>query len=131
MSNTQEQLSISRMTELIVDFAEKRGWKNEDPNLLLTSLYIELAEMAEHYQWKNKFPEFSADKKREIGFEFVDILFYLLRIADQSGIDINACFLEKLPKLEKKFPLDVAKDPKAILKVKEEYRRTGKNKLYE
>jgi NTP pyrophosphatase (non-canonical NTP hydrolase) len=120
--------SIKEMTEIIVNFSEARGWKNENPSHLLNSILIELGELAEHYQWKNDFGKIlNADdnKKTEIGFEFVDVIFYLFRMAHNSGIDIEEYFDKKLPKLEEKFK--IGSDYK---KAHVDYRKSGKNKLY-
>ncbi len=118
--------SIQEITDIIVNFSEARGWKNEDPRDLTNALFIELAELSEHFQWQNKFKELSEDKKIEVGFEFVDILFYLFRLAHNADIDIEKYFNLKLPRLEKKFP--VGGNPR---KAHDEYRETGKNKKYE
>ncbi|KXK26548.1 MAG: hypothetical protein TR69_WS6001000554 [candidate division WS6 bacterium OLB20] len=120
--------SIQDLTDIVCAFADERGWANNDPNQLISSILIELGELAEHYQWKSRFPEFDKQKKLEVGYEFVDILFYLLQLAAKSGIDIEAAFDSKLPKLHAKFP--VGQTDEEFERTKEEYRRTGKNKLY-
>ncbi|MBE2279037.1 MAG: nucleotide pyrophosphohydrolase [Ignavibacteriaceae bacterium] len=121
--------SISELTQIIVDFAEKRGWKNENPSHLLNAIYIELAELGEHYQWKNDFSKYetiSEDEKTEIGFEFVDVIFYLFRLAHNSEINIEEYFDKKLPKLEEKYKVGTDYG-----KAHREYRESGKNKRYE
>ena len=118
--------SIKDLTKEVEVFCEKRGWGNEDPNQLISSILIELGELAEHYQWQHEFKELTEKEKREIGYEYVDVLFYFLRLASNSGIDIEKYFYEKLPKLKKKFP--VGKDVKEAHR---EYREKGKNKTYD
>ena len=118
--------SLKDLTKEIESFCEKRGWGNEDPNQLITSIIIELGELAEHYQWENEFKDLTEKEKKEIGYEYVDVLFYFLRLASNSGIDIEKYFYEKLPKLEEKFP--VGKDPR---KAHDEYRKKGKNRRYD
>ena len=120
--------SIQEITRQIVDFAEARGWKNENPSHLMNSIFIEMGELAEHFQWKNDFSKYknmSEDEKTQIGFEFVDVIFYLFRLAHNSGVDIEEYFDKKLPKLEEKYKIggDYGKAHR-------EYRKTGKNKLY-
>jgi NTP pyrophosphatase (non-canonical NTP hydrolase) len=117
---------MKKIQEDVESFCKERGWGNNDPNQLITSAMIELAELAEHYQWQSKFKDFDEKEKKEIGYEFVDVLFYLCRLANKSGVDIQKSFEDKLPKLAEKYP--VGKDPK---KAHEEYRKNGKNKLYE
>ena len=118
--------SIKEITDIINKFSNERGWLNEDPNQLITSIFIELGELAEHYQWQDTFKNVDHGKKTELGFEFVDVIFYLFRLASHSNIDIEEYFDKKLPKLYEKFP--VGKDPK---QAHDEYRNTGKNKVYE
>ncbi|MFQ5493046.1 MAG: MazG-like family protein [Candidatus Dojkabacteria bacterium] len=120
--------SIAELTRIICNFTEERGWTNNDPNQILSSIFIELGELAEHYQWQSEFTKLSASKKREIGYEFVDVIFYLFKLAERSGIDIEKYFDEKVPKLEKKFPVGI--DTIGYNKVKREYRKKGQNKLY-
>jgi NTP pyrophosphatase (non-canonical NTP hydrolase) len=120
--------SISDLSEIIKIFSEDRGWQNNDPNQLITSLIIEVGELAEHFQWKNSFEDMTTEEKEALGYEFVDVIFYLLRLAEKSGINIEEYFDKKLPKLENKFPIgQTAEDHK---KVKQEYRRSGRNRLY-
>jgi len=107
-------------------FCEDRNWQNDNPNQLITSIIIELGELSEHYQWENKFKKLSEMKKKELGYEFVDVLFYLCRLANKSDIDLTKMFYDKLPKLAKKF-----KNGKNVKKANRNYRKTGKNRLYE
>jgi NTP pyrophosphatase (non-canonical NTP hydrolase) len=118
--------SLKQIQKDVEEFSIKRGWENNDPNQLITSILIELGELSEHYQWQNKFKKLNKREKKEIGYEFVDIIFYLARLANKSDIDLEEAFYDKLPKLEKKFP--IGKDAK---KAHIEYRKNGKNKRYE
>ena len=115
--------SIKELTKEIDDFSEVRDWANDDPNQLITSIFIELGELAEHYQWKNEFEKFSEEKKLEVGFEYVDVIFYLFRLASKSGIDIEKYFNLKIKKLETKFPIGSDGTKQHLL-----YRKTEKNK---
>jgi NTP pyrophosphatase (non-canonical NTP hydrolase) len=121
--------SLKQIADLVENFCVERGWKNSNPNQLIASIFIELGELAEHYQWRDKFEKYTPTKKREIGYEFVDVLFYLLRLANNSGIDIEHYFDIKLPQLRKKFPIGITDEQWD--KVHNEYRKNGKNKLYE
>ena len=84
--------SIQEISALITKFADERGWTNEEPNHLLVALQIELAELSEHYQWKNQFEEMDEEEKTALGYEYVDVIFYLFRMAARSGIDIEKYF---------------------------------------
>lgn len=118
--------TLEDLTKIIDNFADTRDWKNNDPNQLISSVLIELGELAEHYQWKDHFETYNENKKREMGYEFVDIIFYLLRLASKSDIDIQKYFDEKIIKLEKKFPIGAD-----ALEQRKIYREKGMNKTYD
>jgi NTP pyrophosphatase (non-canonical NTP hydrolase) len=110
-----------------IKFANARGWVDEVPTELLTSTLVELGELSEHYESQKKFKEtYTDEEKKMIGYEFVDVFFYLFRMAGRTGIDMDKCFQEKYKKLEEKYY--IGSDPKAQ---HEKYRKDGKNKLYE
>lgn len=117
--------ALKDLTKEIDAFCEKRNWGNDDPNQLISSILIELGELAEHYQWSSRFQNFNDEKKTEVGYEFVDVLFYLLRLASKSGIDIEKSFNEKLPKLAKKF-----KPGEDWNEAHDGYRKSGKSLRY-
>ena len=97
--------TLKDMEDEVVKICEHKNWRTRDPNQLISSIMIELAELAEHYQWQNDFSKienFDEDEIRELGYEFVDVLFYMLRLAHRSGIDIEKYFYEKLPKIKNK-----------------------------
>jgi len=121
--------TLNELVEVVKNFCEDRKWKNDDPNQLVTSMMIELGELAENYQWSTKFKELNEEEKRSLGYEYVDVLFDLFRLADKSDVDLEKYFLEKIPKLEAKFP--IGQNSKEHNEIKETYRKTGKNKLYE
>ena len=68
------------------------------------------------------------EEKKIVGFEIVDVLIYLIQIANKSKIDIGEMLSLKIPLLEKKFPVGIG--DKALERHKE-YREKGLNKLYE
>ncbi|MBL8014709.1 MAG: hypothetical protein JNK26_00795 [Candidatus Doudnabacteria bacterium] len=119
--------SLKQIAKQISDFADSRGWKNDEPNHLITSLMIELSELAEYFQWKKSFPEFSNDERKAVAFELVDVLVYMLQIANKSGIkDLEPYFLLKMEKLGEKFAIGADWHT-----VHEGYRKSGKNKFYD
>ncbi|MEI7579203.1 MAG: MazG-like family protein [bacterium] len=121
--------TIQEITDIIANFSKERGWTNEDPGQLISSLFIEMGELAEHYQWQSRFKPFNEEEKQIIGYEFTDVIFYLFRLASNSGIDIEKYFLEKIPKLAKKFPVGTTDEDWE--KAHKTYRKSGKSKLYE
>jgi len=123
-------MNIKELSDLGYKFQEDRGWNLKDPNHILNSIIIELGELGEHYQWKNEFFKVSSDKKKEIAFEFVDVLVYLFSLAKRTGIDnLEPYYLEKLDKLAKKWPIGITDDE--YYRKHKEYRKSGKNKTYD
>lgn len=120
------QKSLNQIQKEVDKFCEERNWNHESPNTLIAATIIEMGELAEHYQWQKDFKVLEGDKKTEVAYEFVDVIFYLTILANKSGIDITEAFYKKLPKLKKKFPVG-----KSSLEANKEYRNSGKNKLYD
>ena len=118
--------TLKQITKDIDDFCKERGWNHQSPNSLIAAIVIELGELAEHYQWQKEFKKFTKKEEKEVGYEYVDVLFYLLRLASVSGIDVEKYFYDKLPKLAKKFPKG-----KNALEANKEYRKAGRNKTYD
>lgn len=129
LRRVNEGKTLPELTAQVARFAEERGWDDANPNQLLVALLGELGELSEHYQWQDAVPDWDEEKRREVAYEFVDVLFYLLRLAHASGIDVGHYFEEKLPKLEEKYPANASAAQHK--RNKEEYRRTGRNRLYE
>lgn len=122
-------MTLKEIAIEIKEFSKERNWKNNDPSQLLVALNTELGELSEHFLWKNQFDEMSEDKKKEIGFEMVDILFYLLQFANKCGIDdLGALYSEKIKKLAIKYPVGFNKTQ--YEQQRDLYKKTGKNKLY-
>jgi dCTP diphosphatase len=118
--------SLNQLVDQVVEFSEKRNWTNADPNQLISSILIELGELAEHFQWTSKFKKYSDEEKLEISYEMMDVLFYLFRLAGKTGVELDKSFAEKIEKLEIKYPVGADYD-----KQHNEYRKSGKSKRYE
>ena len=67
-----------------------------------------MAELVEHFQWLT--PEESdrllddAAKRQAVEEEMADVLLYLLRLADITGVDLNAAMTAKIVKNAQKHP---------------------------
>lgn len=123
-------MTLAEIANEIKEFTAARDWKNDDPNQLLVALNIELGELAEHFMWKKGFAEnYSNDDKKMLAYEMVDILIYLLQIANKCGIDdLGEHYQNKIKRLGEKYPVGM-KDGEWHAR-HEEYKQTGKNKLY-
>ena len=74
-------------------------------------MMLEAAEVAEHFQWKSKeeIEAYVKDHRDDIGEELADVLYWVLLISHDTGIDIVGAFHKKMAQNEKKYPVDKAK----------------------
>lgn len=117
----------------------ERGWDELRPSDLAKSISIEAAELLEVFQWDNQKPEeVRADEKKleKIRKELADVLIYAFDMAVILGIDMESTLNEKLERVKEKYPAEIfnkenrESEPgteEAYWKVKEQYRREGKN----
>lgn len=108
---SDEGRTLEELMALIRKFVQDRGWEGfQKPSALAVSASIEMGELLERFQWLSH--EDIADllkgnKYREsIADEIADVIVYLLRICDTTGIEPTAAVLRKLEKNEEKYPVD-------------------------
>ena len=83
----------------IIEFRDARDWKQfHNPKDVAISLSLEAGEVLEHFQWKNKeeVATYVITHKNEIGEELADVLFVVLCLANQTGINLQESFENKL-----------------------------------
>lgn len=121
--------SLKQLQKEIQEFNKERSWeKYHSPNNLIAAITAELGELADHYRWRedyNFLSKLSKDEKEALEFESVDVLNYLMDLANYSNIDISSAYEKKMPKLREKFPVNVDFE-----KAHKDYRKSGKNKNY-
>lgn len=91
------------------DFANRRGWQvYQTPKNLSMALSVECSELLEHFQWltAEESLKLDNDSKQAVSEEIADVLFYLLRIADQLDVDVFQACSRKAQMNEKKYPLE-------------------------
>ena len=97
----------------LAQFAQDRDWDqfHSIRNLLL-ALVGEVGEVAEIVQWTKDedIPALLNDGGREkLAEELADILLYLVRLADRSGVDLEKAVKEKLLLNAQKYPVNQAR----------------------
>lgn len=103
---------MSELEELrvrISNFAKERDWDQfHSPKNLAMALIVEAGELLEHFQWLKQSESFelSPDKLEAVAEELADILVYLVRIADQLGVDLISATHKKIEANESKYPAD-------------------------
>jgi dCTP diphosphatase len=104
--------TLDDLRDQLRQFASARDWDQfHSPKNLAMALAVEAAELVENFQWlteeqsRNLPPEILRATREEIA----DVLLYLVRIADELGIDPLAAAEEKMIANEKKYPVDKAR----------------------
>ena len=99
--------SLIDIRERLAAFARERDWDQfHTPKNLAMALSVEVAELVEHYQWLPSGVDTELDDAKRTGIrhELADVLMYLVRLADKSGVDLHAAVLEKMELNALKYP---------------------------
>lgn len=103
---------IKKLTEIIIRYRDERDWKQfHNPKDLALSLVLEAAEVTEHFQWKNstEIKAYVRTNKDDIGEELADVLYWVLLLSHDLGIDIQEALEKKMEKNRTKYPIEKAK----------------------
>ena len=103
------QKSIDELATRLRQFAAERDWEQfHSPKNISMALSVEVAEILEHFQWmtEQQSRELDQDKQAEVSEELADAFIYLVRLADQLGVDLMAAAERKLKINEAKYPAD-------------------------
>ncbi|MGY1988047.1 nucleotide pyrophosphohydrolase [Blastococcus sp. SYSU DS0669] len=101
---------IRELTEAMRQFSQERDWTRfHDPKSLALALVGEVGEVAELLQWLPaadvealaRGPELSG----RLGEELADVLLYLLRLADVTGVDLPGAARAKLQSNRDRYPV--------------------------
>ncbi len=91
------------------EFARARDWDPfHSPKNLAMALSVEASELVEHFQWltEEQSRRLDAAAQAQVRAEIADVLLYLIRLADQLGIDPVAAAQGKLVENAKKYPVE-------------------------
>lgn len=118
---SDELTTVQYLKGVVEQFVEERDWRERlQPKDLTLGLEIEVAEIAEHFHFKND-EEIEralgdARTRRAIGYEIADVLYYLLALSSKLGIDISQTFLEKMDQTEQRIPVYGARQQPATVR---------------
>lgn len=99
--------TLEDIRERAARFALERDWQQfQSPKNLAMALSVEVAELLEHFQWLGEAQsrELDARQLQRVAEEIADVQLYLVRIADELGIDILQAVARKVEINEKKYP---------------------------
>ncbi|KAK3261685.1 hypothetical protein CYMTET_29423 [Cymbomonas tetramitiformis] len=104
-------LTLDKVTEDLRVFAKARDWDQfHTPRNILLALVGEVGELSEIFQWKGEVPRglpgWSEKEKKHLGEELSDVLLYLIRLADITGVDLNTAVKRKMEKNADKYPAE-------------------------
>jgi len=105
------ELDLGEIREFLRGFAADRDWDQfHTPKNLAMALAGEAGELLEIFQWLT--PEESSAiagdpvRARALADELVDILQYVVRLADVAGVDLDAAFWAKFEENARRYPAD-------------------------
>ena len=105
-------LTLEDLQKKIIAFRDARDWKQfHTPKDMAISLALEAAEVLEHFQWKNEaeMKEYVQTHKEDIGDELADVLWWVLTMSNDLGINILEAAEKKIEKTALKYPVEKAK----------------------
>ena len=105
----EEEMALQTLIEKIRAFNKERHWeKFHSPKNLAMAFNVEVAEIAEHFQWLSQAQsrKLPPEKLQKIAEEIGDAAIYLLNLADKLGIDPLKAAEEKLEKNKQKYPAE-------------------------
>ena len=104
--------SLDDLKKALRQFADERDWEQfHSPKNLAMALGVEVAELAEHFQWltQQQSMNLETEKKQEVSEELADVLIYLVRLADRLDVDLLQEAAHKLKLNAEKYPVELSK----------------------
>ena len=86
-------------------FALDREWDQfHSPKNLAAALSVEAAELLEHFQWisEDDSKQLTSEQLEKVGDEMADVLWVLICLANQTGINLTEAFHKNLEKKNKR-----------------------------
>ncbi|GEM_PF-671593 len=105
-------IDLEKMQEEVLAFRKARDWeKYHKPKDCAISLVLEAAEVAELFQWEQDAhsDEFATKKKKKLGDELADVLYWILLISHDFGINLQEAWSQKMIENEIKYPVEKAR----------------------
>jgi len=101
--------SLDDLTALVRRFADNRDWNQfHTPRNLILALAGEVGELAASLQWvsDSEVSEWlkSSENRSQFEAELADVFSYLLRLADQTGVDLGKALRAKILVNELRYP---------------------------
>ena len=106
-----DKTTVKELIAIADAFRKERDWqKYHDPKELSIALSIEAAELLELFRYTTKDEVLEYLKKKEnlqkASHEVADVLYHVLLLAKDMGIDLSEAFKEKIRKTAEKYPIE-------------------------
>ena len=101
-----------KLIDRLLKFRKARDWEQfHNPKDMSLSLVLEAAEVMEHFQWKNaeEMKEYLKSHKDEVGEELADVLYWVLLMSHDLGMDVFEALDKKMDKNDKRYPVEKSK----------------------
>ncbi|MFH1566752.1 MAG: nucleotide pyrophosphohydrolase, partial [Gemmatimonadota bacterium] len=114
LPGADDDTPVAALKAEIRRFVEARDWDQYHfPKDLAIGLSIEAAELLEHFRFRSN-EEIAAalqDEafRREVGHELADVLYFVLLLAANLGLDATGILRDKLALSARKYPVDQAR----------------------
>lgn len=109
-----EKTEINELATLVRTFCEEREWDTfhqlKDLAIGLVTESSELLELT-RFQSENDLHKLLQEPqyREKLSDELADVFFFLLRISDRNGFDLNQALVNKMKKNGLKYPVDKAR----------------------
>ncbi|WP_047396594.1 nucleotide pyrophosphohydrolase [Chitinibacter sp. ZOR0017] len=100
-------MNLAELARKTREFADQRDWRPyHNPKNLVMAMSVEMAELLEHYQWltPDEAANLPVDTTSLVAQEMADVMLYMLRLADEVGLDLEAAILHKMQLNAQKYP---------------------------
>ena len=104
--------AIEELKIKLREFAQVRDWEQfHSPKNLAMALSVEVAELAEHFQWmtERQSAALSPQRHTAVALEMADIFIFLLRLSDQLDVDLMEITKRKIEINNKRYPAEKVK----------------------
>ncbi len=111
-------VTVNELKQAVKKFCDERDWeKFHSPKDLAIGIATEAAELLQIFRFKseNESKNMLKDekKRKEIGEELADVVYFVLRFAQLYGFDLSNELKNKLSENEKRYPADLARGSNA------------------
>lgn len=103
---------LKELKDYMRKFSDARDWVQfHSPKNLSMALSVEASEIVECFQWLTEEQSYSLNQEQKdaVMDEIADVQLYLVRLADQLGVDIGVAVSNKIQKNETKYPTEKVK----------------------